>query len=113
MTMKRVGIIDISGRYFEDYVDPPFNKPVRARELSLEALVKLVKLPGIFTANRHIWDFDTGNLRIMVESPILPLHIEGELICAVDLIYEHGTPVKCLIYRRTVIKEEAYEKTLI
>ena len=108
--MRRLGIIEVSRSYFEDYVIGWTRAELF--ELSLEKLIELIRLPGIFIAKSHHWDFDTDSLRIIVESPILPLHLEGELICSVDLIYEEGIPTKCLIYNRTVIKEQAYEKQL-
>lgn len=106
--MKRLGIINISGHWLEDFA------PIIARDkrnATLQDVIQAIKLPHVFRATELIYEFDTDGLRLKVESDILPIHLDGELICNVDLIYENGIPIRCLIYNRTIIKEQAYEKT--
>lgn len=71
--------------------------------------VKLVNIPKWFEVQDAIWDFDTGDLKIKLDSFYLPKVNEGEILPDLDIVYLGQLATHVRVSKRIIVHVDTVE----
>ena len=108
MSEYRRGILRFSESWFADHFA---NYREIITQPALEA-AKLINLPKWFDIANATWDWDTGELKIKLDSFYLPICHKGEMLPDLEIVWKDNVATHVLVRKRVVIHTDTIEVPL-